>query len=292
MVAVPAFVDIEALRAPMSRATSVRGRWFAGALAAAGSALILGAGGTAEAKSATSTARAASSTVSTTANAANRASGSTSTYVIKQGDTLTSIARKAGVSIEALANTNSIRDVHKIRAGDSLIVSKGSGRSVAVTTKTVRVLSGAKYSASPGGPLPPEVKANQSRSALQPQFDKAAKANGIPADLLKSLAYVESGWQNKVVSSTGAVGIGQLMPDTVSFVNQSLVSRPLDPAQPTQNITMSATYLRYLINQENGDYRRALAAYYQGLASLRENGPYESTQAYVDAIVAVSKRYF
>lgn len=44
-----------------------------------------------------------------------------STYKIKSGDTLGTIAKRTGTSIAELARLNNISDVNKIRAGDSLI---------------------------------------------------------------------------------------------------------------------------------------------------------------------------
>ncbi len=44
-------------------------------------------------------------------------------HTIQQGETLTSIAKKYGVSVQSLAKWNNIADINKIIAGDSLIVS-------------------------------------------------------------------------------------------------------------------------------------------------------------------------
>ena len=45
---------------------------------------------------------------------------STSSYVVKKGDTLSSIAKKFGVSVQAIADINNIKDVNKIYAGQIL----------------------------------------------------------------------------------------------------------------------------------------------------------------------------
>lgn len=55
----------------------------------------------------------------TTATSAAMAGGS---YVVEAGDTLSVIAERFGVSIEALSQANSITDVNTIRPGQELII--------------------------------------------------------------------------------------------------------------------------------------------------------------------------
>jgi soluble lytic murein transglycosylase-like protein len=114
----------------------------------------------------------------------------------------------------------------------------------------------------------------------------------LQRDLLKAVSYLESGWNNTVVSNVGALGLGQLLPETVSFVNGVLLGGThLDPALPEENIRMSARYIRYLLDQTGGDVNAALAAYYQGLSALRQHGMYEDTVGYV-ANVQGLRSYF
>jgi soluble lytic murein transglycosylase-like protein len=102
---------------------------------------------------------------------------------------------------------------------------------------------------------------------------------------------MESGWQNDKVSSTKAVGIGQLMPATVDFVNQQLLRAKLDPKRADHNIRLSARYLAWLLAQTKGDVPQAVGAYYQGLASIRKIGPYADTRFYVASVVALRSRF-
>ena len=124
-----------------------------------------------------------------------------------------------------------------------------------------------------------------------PHFDAAAREHRVPADLLKALAWQESGWQNDKVSATRALGIGQLMPDTVSFVNGQLLPRPLDPRRAADNIRMSARFLAYLLAQTGGDVGASVGAYYQGLASLRRDGPIPETRRYVADVLALRRKF-
>jgi soluble lytic murein transglycosylase-like protein len=102
--------------------------------------------------------------------------------------------------------------------------------------------------------------------------------------------WMESGWQNRVVSRTGAAGIGQLMPDTARFVREILIGVPsLDVKDPEHNIRMSARYLRWLLDRSGGDQAKALAAYYQGPRSVETRGMYADTVAYVRTVQAIQQ---
>jgi soluble lytic murein transglycosylase-like protein len=76
------------------------------------------------------------------------------------------------------------------------------------------------------------------------------------------------------------------MPDTVDFMNAVLRTK-LDPRVPEHNIRMSARFLRYLLDQNRGRADSALAAYYQGLRSVRERGVFAETRQYVATVLAV-----
>ena len=50
------------------------------------------------------------------------ATASTGTYTLRRGDTLSKVARRLGVPMDALARANGIADVNKVRAGQKLVV--------------------------------------------------------------------------------------------------------------------------------------------------------------------------
>lgn len=190
------------------------------------------------------------------------------TVTVVAGDTLTSIAARHGVSAVDLAAHNRLANPHLIRIGQTLAIP-------------------ARAPAAPStGAFPSRLLTRPERLALVPVFDRWAAEYGVPHDLLKAMTWLESGWQDHVVSSSGAIGIGQLMPDTVRFVSGHLLGTPLDPAVAEHNIRMSARFLRYLLDQTGGDHSLALAAYYQGLRAVRERGVYPSTHTYVAGVLA------
>lgn len=204
------------------------------------------------------------------ATTAGTAKGGGRTHVIRRGDTLSSIAVRYGTSTSALAKANNISNPNLIVIGRTL---------------TIPAASGAGNSSSTG--LPAKLLRYPERVALRPTFEKWAAHYGVPADLLEGLCWVESGWQRAVVSSTGAIGIGQLQPATVDHVRLLIGIKTLDPYNADDNIRMSARFLKFLLDSTGGDVNLSLAAYYQGLRSVRTRPVLAETKQYVATVLAV-----
>lgn len=89
-----------------------------------------------------------------------------------------------------------------------------------------------------------------------------AQSSGIPPALFNALIAKESSFQqtdnsgNTLTSSAGALGLGQLMPNTAASLG-------VDPTDPIANLTGAATYLSSLFNRY-GNWRSALSAYNSG----------------------------
>jgi soluble lytic murein transglycosylase-like protein len=124
-----------------------------------------------------------------------------------------------------------------------------------------------------------------------PEFDQAAADAGIPASLVEAVAWQESGWQASVVSPDGAIGIGQLTPETVAFVNTVLDPGQADPWVADDNINMSAQFLAYLLNQTGGNEQLAIAAYYEGLAAAQAYGVLPVSEQYVADVMALQQQF-
>jgi soluble lytic murein transglycosylase-like protein len=131
------------------------------------------------------------------------------------------------------------------------------------------------------------------REYLRPILIRYAQENGLPADLVMALAWVESSWRRNAVSEAGAVGVMQLMPVTVEYVSKKLLGlrTNLDPRNATSNVRMGTRYLRHLLNQSRGSIRQALIAYNQGLTSLRQNGSYSVAERYADRVLALRPQF-
>ena len=119
-----------------------------------------------------------------------------------------------------------------------------------------------------------------------PSFDRwAAEYCGTP-EPAQGARVDGVGVAGDVVSPSGAIGIGQLLPSTAGFVAGVLIGAPLDPYVADDNIRMSARFLAHLVSLTNGDVNMALAGYYQGLTSVRRDGMKATTAAYVNVVLA------
>ncbi len=189
--------------------------------------------------------------------------------VVHMGDTLSSIAARHHTTVAALVTANRIANPNLVFAGTRLtlpgpVLPPGWG---------------------PGGPLPVALLAHPDRLALRPAFVSAATVSGVSPSLLEALCWWESGWQSTATSPTGAIGLCQLEPSTVHYAQAVLLHNPnLDPRAAPDNIAMAAAYLHDLTVRDGGNVRTAVAAYYQGLGSVQQEGLLASTQSYVTGI--------
>ena len=110
-----------------------------------------------------------------------------------------------------------------------------------------------------------------------------AKHYGLPLDFVRAVIKQESGWQVCVVSSKGAVGLMQLMPQTA----QRLGVR--NRCDVRDNISGGVRYLAWLNQKFHGDLRLVAASYYAGERVVQKRGLGYSNRevvAYVQSIRA------
>jgi LysM repeat protein len=194
----------------------------------------------------------------------------TLTHVVRAGDSVNAVARTYGVSRATLVEANDLADPNRIVVGDHLLIPGVSGDAVRVPSFV-----------------------QSARRPWATTFAEAAREFGVPVELAMAVGHMESGWQNSVVSSIGALGMMQLTPETVEFVSLELLGRssPLDPADPVQNIRMGVRFLAYLLDQTAGDVDEALAGYNQGLISVRQRGLFDETELFVTGVLALRDRF-
>ncbi len=114
-------------------------------------------------------------------------------------------------------------------------------------------------------------------------YSKSNKYNVEPS-LVSAMIKVESNWNYKVVSRSGAIGLMQLMPSTARAMDVK------DPLNPEENIEGGIKYLRYLLDRFDGDLTLAVAAYNAGPTKVRKyNGipPIRETQKYVKRVLTI-----
>ena len=119
------------------------------------------------------------------------------------------------------------------------------------------------------------------RTAEVDRYEQAAKAEGLDVHLLRAVAWTESRGRQGAVSSKGALGVMQLMPETAAEMG-------IDPLDPLANLHGGARYLARQLSRFQS-VPLALAAYNAGPgAVLRWGGvpPYAETQAYVAQILS------
>ena len=139
----------------------------------------------------------------------------------------------------------------------------------------------------------PAFVQDPTRRALVPAFERAARAERLPVALLEALAWRESQWDAAAVNAeSGALGIGQLLPETATFVATELLGEPdLDPADAQDNIRLTARYLRALIERFGGDVATGVAAYLQGSTSVANDGVSTQTADYVSQIMTLRDEF-
>ena len=124
---------------------------------------------------------------------------------------------------------------------------------------------------------------------LSGYFAEWSSAYGVPRNLLEAVTWWESGWNNQAVSSTGAIGLGQLEPATVDYIRSYILQdQSLNPYVAGDNVQMTAAYLHSLLAATGGNESMALAAYYQGIGSLT-GGELPQTQNYVAGVLAYAQ---
>lgn len=208
-------------------------------------------------------------------------------YVVAAGDNLSAISSRFGVTVSALAAANGISNPDLVDAGATLVIPAAAGGG----TSAAAALPATNQSSPPKASYPPGLAYYPERLGLVPIFEQAASQAGIPMSLLEGITWQESGWQANVVSPAGAIGVGQLTPDTVAFVRAVLDPTPLDPWVANDNIVISAQYLRYLLDQTGWNERLAIAAYYQGLGAAQQYGILPVSRQYVADVTALQGEF-
>jgi len=196
------------------------------------------------------------------------------TMTVRPGDTVLRIAHRFKVKAADFVAVNRLSDPNRLRAGTVLLVPT-RGLPAGITTS-----------------YPAVILATPERLALVPVFDAAAAEFSVPADLLKADAWIESAWHDSACSDVGAIGIGQLMPETATWLARDMMGQPtLDPTKPVDNIRMSARMLRWLLDSTQGNLTVTLESYYQGLRSVVNDQPTPTAVAYAVLVQSARARF-
>jgi hypothetical protein len=128
------------------------------------------------------------------------------------------------------------------------------------------------------------------RRGVRASLEFWARHYGLQRELVKALAWMESGFQPHVRSSAGAWGVMQVTRGTWSYVEMFIIGHRVRRTVDG-NVHVGVAYLHELMHQFGFHERKALAAYYQGAWSVRAHGVYAETRAFVADVVALEYRF-
>jgi LysM repeat protein len=182
-------------------------------------------------------------------------------YRVRAGDTLTAIAASRGTTVARLVRLNRIDPLKPIVIGQRLRL--------------------------------PAVAAAPSLSSaavdVPALLDSWSVRLGVDPHLVRALAWMESGYQTRIVSEAGARGVLQTLPSTRDYVERVLL-RASAPQTVDGDIEVGVAYLHHLLVAFGGDERLALAGWYQGERAVRKHGLYDVTKPFVADVLALKTR--
>lgn len=137
-------------------------------------------------------------------------------------------------------------------------------------------------------PVPPSDRDINRYTRYDEWIRQAATLYQIPEQLVRAIIKCESDYDPRAVSSAGARGLMQLMPDTAERMQVK------DIDNPRENIFGGTRLLRILANQFNGDLELTVAAYNAGDGAVMRFGgipPFSETRGYVINVTKFYRRY-
>jgi nucleoid-associated protein YgaU len=190
-------------------------------------------------------------------------------HTVHAGESLSSIARRYGTTVAKLARVNHLDPSSYLLIGTKLRIP--TGRHVQhVTAQRVAYRTA-------------------SVASVRSLLDYWAAHYGVDVHLVRALAWMESGYNNHLVSSVGARGIMQLLPTTFRFAESVLIGHRLTH-NANGNVRAGVAYLAHLLHDFRGDRRLALAGWYQGERAVRKHGLYKVSRPFVANVLALARR--
>jgi LysM repeat protein len=202
--------------------------------------------------------------VRTSPNTAGIGGSASRTYVVQPGDSLSGIAARFGVTQSAVTSINNLLNEDLVVIGSQLHI-PGS--------------TAAGYAATAYDPW--------TARSLIVQF---ANMYGLNPALPLAIGWQESGFNNNMISGTGAIGVMQVEPYTGVTIS-NILGRTMELHNVRDNVQAGVYWISNLVRYYGGDERLAVAAYYQGTRSLAHQGFYQDTYQYVANVLALKARF-
>ena len=186
-------------------------------------------------------------------------------YTVRPGESLTAIAQRFRTTIGVLASLNHLDPAKPLLIGTVL--------------RLPGVVTG----------LQPASAAIAGVSSVRASLDRWSAAYGVDPHLARALAWMESGFNNAMVSNVGAQGVMQLLPSTWDYVETVLIRHKV-AHDADGNVQVGVALLHHLLQAFHGDEKLALAAWYQGERAVKEQGVLKVSRPFVDDVLALRQR--
>ena len=213
-------------------------------------------------------------------------------YTVRPGDTATELAVRFHAWTTELISHNHLGSGAALQVGQSL--------EIPVVTSAARAdgdRSPARAERATPEPRHPQTRATRqrrlpaadpSRSSVRAEVVRAAHYYGVDPQLALAVSWQEAGWQMHHVSSAGAVGAMQVLPDTAEWMSL-YAGRDLKLRNTRDNIAAGVLMLDVL-RPMTSSRAHQIGAYYQGPGAVRDHGLYAETRAYVASVQAIKHR--
>lgn len=230
-------------------------------------------------------------------------------YTVKEGDTPWAIALSHGISVPALLKANGLTTRTHIHPGQVLQITTMAAAAQAAPAKPAPAPEAPAAPAQsesadtlfPGHagtpPMSASVAENRallaaatvpSRTATRDLIVATATQHGVDPKLALAISMQESGWNQRNVSGANAIGAMQVIPSGGQWAS-AMIGRELNLLDTRDNVTAGVVMLRTLGRMASSE-DEVIAAYYQGLASVRAKGWYDDTHFYVRSVKALKDR--
>ena len=184
-------------------------------------------------------------------------------------DAILAAQSSGSISPETVQKLLGFNPAPNIPVADSQNVSTGNTAAVTFGSQTNATSSGNTSSSS--------------STSLDAYFEEASEKYNVDVKLLKAIAHAESNFNPNATSSSGAMGVMQLMPSTAKSLGIT------DAYNAYDNIMGGAKVISQHLANYNGDVSLALAAYNAGSGNVAKYGgvpPFTETQNYIKKVLA------
>lgn len=126
------------------------------------------------------------------------------------------------------------------------------------------------------------------RSRFDALIESVANSHQVEPALVKAIVQAESAFDPDATSSSGALGLMQVLPETASRFSIE------DLSDPRQNLLAGVQYLKYLIGLFDGNITMAVAAYNAGpnrVRRYRRVPPFRETRNYLTKVMGLRVAY-